>query len=140
VLTTAETFIRLGRSTATASTTAGDFVNIVDTVAVDVRGEATNGTITPDRTGRYLIAAEVELDGGTTDGDTGGIQVFNTDASSTAALNTSRFALREARANPVTLVRKLEAGESYEVQVTNFTNSFEAGPLSAVVVSRLLTR
>jgi len=121
---TNETFVRLTRSSDTASTSAGDFVNLFDGKSKDNRGEFNSSQeFSPEKDGEYIIIVNPDIRGSTTDGDDIIIEVYNVTDSTFLIRSRAEASSAESPASVVFAVN-LDSGNNYELRATNLDSSF----------------
>lgn len=141
VTVTDETFVRFGRKERSESHDAGEYTPVFDSVERDVRGEASDGTFTPDETGEYAITVIADLRGRAQPSDKGHFRLVEND-STTLSPETEFQIDRQAEAGDqaISHVFRLGAGETYEPVVTDVNEPYEIVPdHTSGTVRRVLT-
>lgn len=138
--TTNETKVIATRSSDSASTSAGTWINAFDGSSTDVRGEYTGVQFVPDRDGTYLCIINAEFGtGGTTAGDATQSRIQDVDASTMISLS-QESAENEFHNPSHALFADLTAGTTYELQVRNADSSYviEGKDLTKGLITRVM--
>jgi hypothetical protein len=135
---TDETLVRFKRDDGSASIGAGTYINCFDGVKKDNRGEVSSGQFTPDKDGQYDVSIAPNIGGNTAEGDTLVGRVRDVDAGNTPG-PIIELQATDAFSNTVySYTVELEAGTTYELQVTNRNSDFKV--LSGANTSGIIRR
>jgi len=123
---TGETVIEATRESSTTTITSGNYANLFDAKNKDNRDEfnASNQFV-PDETGYYIIDAQYAIGGATVDGDQIQLRLRDVDSGTDVAGNIESQSTKSIHVDGYTFVEELTAGTTYEVQITNFDNTFD---------------
>lgn len=134
---TGETFVRATRDTETNSISSGTRTSIFDGASKDVRDEYSGSSFTPDKDGEYVVMGIVRLGGSTAAGNTIQVRVRDTAAGVNPNNGLAEFDCPDSSPflNFVIPV-ELEAGNNYQIQVTNIDSSFTVTKNSEGVIKR----
>ena len=124
------TFIKAQRDSDSATTSAGDYINVFDNRSADNRDELNqSGQFSPDNSGEYDIILNVALNNGAS-GDEIVVRFRNTtDGTDKDAIVVVGDRM-PAYAN-LTFTFELDSSKTYEVQATDLDSSFVVSNLSS---------